>query len=279
MIIYGEFLFIENFITTFLLLSLTAKLTGYHTHFGRKLSGSLIGAVSSFIIFWPMSPFTSIILRVLSGTICVLSVFGHTNLVAVTAIFFILTFTSGGMVMAILLWLQESAINHQGIIYIDSVTYFKLLSIGILAFGFTYWFIKLIRCRKIGSEVTGMAELIIKGERYFFRSYVDSGNSLKEPISGKSVILIDKAGAKKLTFEPSSLEDRFALIPYRAVGVEMGVLEGIRLDRAVYGEKSLDGVFLAFYQGDFDGYELLLNNEFLEGGLLDNINKTTKETL
>lgn len=279
MIIYGEFLFAENFITTFLILSLTAKLVGRDFVFKRWILASFIGAISSFMIFITLTPFSSIILRLASGIVCVLAAFGRSCIVRITAVFYILTFTSGGIVMALMLWIQESAINHQGILYIESITYFKLLSIGTLAFGFTYWFIKLIVGRNIGSNIAGIAKLVIDGNTYCLKAFVDSGNSLKEPISGKPVILVDKKGANKLAFEPLSLEERFAVIPYNAVGIDNGVLEGIRLDKVIYKSKVIEGVFLAFYQGFFNEYEVLLNNEFLEEGLLEESNTKIKEAI
>ena len=279
MIIYGEFLFAENFITTFLLLSLTAKLVGQKSIMKRRILASVLGAISSFMIFLSLTPFSSIALRIVSGILCVLVAFGRTCMIKITAIFFILTFTSGGIVMALMLWIQESAINHQGILYIESITYFKLLSIGVLAFGFTYWFIKLIVGRNIGSNIVGIAKLVIDENTYCLRAFVDSGNTLREPISGKPVILIDKKGAKKLSFEPLFLEERFGLIPYNAVGVENGVLEGVRLDKVIYKSKVIEGAFLAFYQGFFDEYEILLNNEFLEEGLLEESNTKTKKAI
>ncbi len=272
MIIYGEFLFIENFITTFLLLMLTGKLTGHMPRLGRLIIGSILGALCSFMIFLPMTALMSVLIRVVSGIVCTCIALGRSRVLLKTAIFFILTFTSGGMVMALLLWMQESAINHQGIVYMESITYFKLLSFGVIAFGFTYWFIKLIRSRNIATEVMGQVMLVIDNESYDFTAYVDSGNSLVEPISGKPVVLIDQNGARKLPLSPSSSPERFGIIPYKTVDKDYGVMEGVRLDKIIYGSYIVEGAYLAFYQGVFDKYEILLNKVFLEGGLLEKYN-------
>ena len=279
MSVYGEFLFVENFITTFLLLTLTSKLIGHKAALKRRILASLIGGTSSFIIFLPLTPFTSIVLRLASGTLCILASFGRACIVRITVVFFVLTFMSGGMVMALMLWVQESAINHQGILYLESITYFKLLSIGILAFGVTYWFIKLIVGRNIGSNILGIVKLFIDDDAYCFKAFVDSGNTLKNPINGKPVILIDKKGIRKLHIDSYNFKKRFGIVPYNAVGVEAGVLEGIRIDKVVYKNKIIEDVFLAFYQGLFDEYEILLNHEFLEEGLLEKSNKKIKEAI
>lgn len=275
MVIYGEYLFIENFITTFLLLVLTGRLTGDVSKIGKLIIGSLIGAIGSFMIFLPFNIVTSIFLRIMLGLGCVFFGLGRLRIVAKTALFFVLTFTSGGMVMALLLWMQESAINHQGIVYMESITYFKLISIGTLAFGFTYWFVKLVRQKSECSNVVGEAIVVLNGTKHSFRAYVDSGNYLREPISGKPVALIDRKGAEKLclfTDENPEMDCRRRLIPYRAVGVECGIMEGIRMDKITYRNNTVEDVYLAFYEGEFEQYEVLLNKDFLEGGLLENFN-------
>ena len=269
MIIYGEFLFIENFITTLLILLLMGKLTGYSPKGYRLLMGSAVGAIFSFIIFIPMTAILSILVRIVAGFVCVFLTFGHKNILSKTAIYFVITFTSGGMVMALLLWIQESAINHQGIVYMESITYFKLLSFGILAFGLTYWFIKLIRNRSIGSAVVGKVTIVINDEQYDFKGYVDSGNYLREPISGKPVVLIDRVGAKTLPLIPALIPGRFRLIPYKTIDKDYGLLESIRTDEIVYGNCKVKDAYLAFYEGVFNEYEVLLNKVFLEGGLLE----------
>ena len=93
MSVYGEFLFIENFITTFLLLTLTSKLIGHKAVLKRRILASLIGGASSFIIFLSLTPFVSIALRLVSVTLCILVSFGRTYIARITVIFFVLTFT------------------------------------------------------------------------------------------------------------------------------------------------------------------------------------------
>ncbi len=269
MVIYGEFLFIENFISTLLLILLTGKLVGYMPRFPGLIAASLLGAGCSFMIFLPLTIFVSIILRIATGFACIYIAFGSKYIFIKTGIFFVVTFTCGGMVMAVLLWMQESAINHQGIVYIESVTYLKLLSIGILAFGFVYWFVKLVRRHNVGTAVLGKVCIVIDGKQYYFNAFVDSGNSLREPIMNRPVILIDSKGTKKLHISPNKFQKDFFIVPYKAVGVDCGLLEGIKIDKIIFEKKVVEGVCLAFYEGSFRDYEVLLHRDFLEGGLLE----------
>ena len=51
------------------------------------------------------------------------------------------------------------------------------------------------------------------------------------------------------------------------------------MDKVIYKSKVIEGAFLAFYQGFFNEYEVLLNNEFLEEGLLEESNTKIKKAI
>lgn len=271
MVIYGEYLFVENFIVGGLLLALTGKLTGRIPSWKRLLAGAALCGVSSFIIFLPLTGALSTAVRLGAGIVTSAAAFGRHELLRKSVLLLILTFLSGGAVMALLLWQQEPAITHQGIIYIDAITYFKLICFGILAFGLTYWFVALIRRKNKDIAIRGKVSMVIDDQNYDFNGYVDSGNSLREPVTGKPVVLLDKKGAEKLPFKPSELWDRYAVIPYRTVGVECGYLESVRSDKIIFDKKISEGAFIAFYDGNFGDFEALINKDFLEGGLLEDV--------
>lgn len=175
MVIYGEYLFIENFIAGLLLILLTGKLTGRMPAKMRILLAAVLCGLSGFIIFLPLNGGWSAVLRLLAGTLCAAAAFGLREIVKTTGLFLALTFLSGGAVMALLLWRQQPAVSHQGIIYMDAVTYFRLLCFGILAFGLTYWFVKLVRRRKAEMNMKGRVCLIIDGQKLFLRSFCRFG--------------------------------------------------------------------------------------------------------
>ena len=148
MIIYGEYLFLENFIVGILLLILTAKLSGLNSTIVRLLAGACLCGLGGFTLFFKLPAVWDGGLRLLMLAAAVLTTFGKRYFLKVTGIFMVLTFLSGGIVMALLLWRQETAVTHQGIVYINFITYSKLLCFGILAFGFSYWFVKIATERK-----------------------------------------------------------------------------------------------------------------------------------
>ncbi len=282
MVVYGEYLFAENFIAGGLLLWLTGRMTGYRPRPGRLALAAAVCGVGSFIIFVPLTGLLSAGVRIAIGLVAALAAFGPGQLLKKTAVLLILTFASGGAVMALLLWQQEPAITHQGIIYIDAITYMKLLCFGTVALGLSYWFVRLVRRRSTGLALHGSVRLSLGGRSYDFCGYVDSGNSLREPCSGEPVVLLDKKGARRLPFTAEELLSlaergadgdglRVALIPYRTVGESYGLLPGVRAESMTFSGKPAGAAWVAFYDGCFGDYEVLINKDILEGGLLKDV--------
>ena len=274
MVIYLEYLLLENFITGGLLLFFTAKLAGDSPGPVRLIIGSAISGAGGLTIFIPVSGIAGGLLRIgLTALICAV-VFGLklNRLLKRTVLFLALTFLSGGAAMAFTLWRQIPAVSGNGALYLEPLTYGTLICLAVPAFGMTYIFVKLVRKRQMESITKGKVCLTIKGKVYSFEALADSGNSLREPLTGRPAALIDRKGAAKLSFRPEDAEtgrdetmaDRLVVIPYKAVGTEKGILKGIRTDSITFREKEMKGAVLAFYDGDFGDFEVLLSREVLD---------------
>lgn len=93
------------------------------------------------------------------------------------------------------------------------------------------------------------------------RAFVDTGNSLKEPISGKPVNILEKKYADMLT-ENVDISTRYRYIPFHSIGEEQGALEGILADYLYIGKKKITGPVIAIYDGKLSSageYHLLIN--------------------
>ena len=276
MVIYLEYLFLENFLTGGLLLLLTSKLSGHSPSRTRLILGSVISGLGGFTIFIPAAGFGGAVIRLAAAVLICTVVFAEKQAkplktIKTTLIFLALTFLSGGAAMAFTLWRQIPAVSGNGALYLEPLTYGTLICLAVPAFGLTYIFVKLVRKRQMETITRGKVCLTIKGMVYSFEALADSGNSLREPLTGRPAALIDRKGAAKLSFRPEDAEtgrdetmaDRLVVIPYKAVGTEKGILKGIRTDSITFREKEMKGAVLAFYDGDFGDFEVLLSREVL----------------
>ena len=112
----------------------------------------------------------------------------------------------------------------------------------------------------------------------------DTGNTLQDPLTGRPVVVIEGARVQSLVpelplLDRHSLSDpvallrdlggqagslRLQLLPYRAVGVECGMLLALRMDRADYGTRSIRNCLTALSPtpvSDGGGYCALIGGE------------------
>ena len=76
MVVYGEYLFAENFIAGGLLLWLTGRMTGYRPRPGRLALAAAVCGAGSFIIFVPLAGLLSAAVRIAIGVVAALAAFG-----------------------------------------------------------------------------------------------------------------------------------------------------------------------------------------------------------
>ena len=109
-------------------------------------------------------------------------------------------------------------------------------------------------------------ELIHKEQSISTTALWDTGNRLKEPISGKSVTVVEAEMARELLKE--TLDRGFLYIPYHAVGTERGYLKGYCIDemkiRKEYGDVHIKNPIIALYEGKIQKegiYHMILAEE------------------
>jgi hypothetical protein len=96
----------------------------------------------------------------------------------------------------------------------------------------------------------------------------DSGNLLTEPVSGKAVSIIEKSAI--LDDWMKNTPEKFKIIPYKSVGRESGILEGMVIDQLIIQHDGMqvveDKAVIALYDGRLSkdgGYQMLLNHSLI----------------
>lgn len=278
MIIYGEFLFLENFITGALLLALTAFLFGKKIRKLRLVVGAVICGAAGFTIFAPISGIAAIIMRTGIAAAAVYIGIGAGCLdkfIKTAGMFLALTLLSGGGVMALMLRNGIPSLSGSGAFYIPPITYINLICFGIITFTFTYWIVTIIKKLKLKNTLCGTAEVKIGDERIEFSAMIDTGNYLKEPMSGRPVILIGERAAVKIKTHIG--DERYVIIPFSSAGTRNGILEGIRSDSIYFRGNEIRNAVIAFYDGEFEDSEIILGRDFLDRGISNNENDEGKK--
>lgn len=277
MTVYGEFLFLENFITGLLILALTGKLCGRRRSWSGLLLGGLMCGAYSFILFVPMVWPAALASKLIFSLAVILAAFGFGSKPLywkTVAVFYIVSFLMGGITVGLMCFIKVPGLAANGSVYLHGPTWLQVAA-GILATWLLgSWLAEFIRGKLQKDKVFTDIKVEIAEKNWEMRAFVDTGNFLREPISGQPAAILSASYGQKILDEmKDSLVCRGCVIPYRSVG-QRGLLSGIRTDRVIVDGKTIEKIVLAISKEDFacwrgeENYDVLLQQQILEGGIL-----------
>lgn len=281
-VIYVDTLFLLNAMMDYLLLLASARLAGEPLTRLRFLAGAAAGGLYAVAIFLPGLEFLQLPpcrLAAMAGML-LLAFGGSRRLGRLAALFLVLSCALGGGVMLV------SQLGGRGLSLGRGVLYSGMdLKIVLLAAAGCFAALTLLFSR--GGQHWGRkgqlcaAALELEGRRLELTALVDTGNTLSDPVTGRPVAVAEGAALapllpRELGWLPGRLSDpagamarlgdgpwagRFRLLPYRAVGVERGLLLALRLDGLAVGKTRRKAPLVALSPtpvSDGGNYRLLL---------------------
>lgn len=277
--VYVDVLFLWNVLMNLILLYITKLLRRQKTSCARMLLGALFGAFISCLItvFISLPSIVNLMISYgFTGIFMLWIVFGKKNKKGMLndyIYFIIVTFFVGGMLQSFI-----SSLTSMNLL---SRIYNQLLArnlstkvmLFLLATSVPMIITILIKVRKNAKEENCYYDVVLKMDDISIRckGFLDTGNSLYDPMNGKPVILVDRALLQNLIEEVKiNRPERFRLIPYRCIGNENGLLDGLRLDEVTIenGRDSFtrNQITVALSEYDFKNsrdYQVLLHTELL----------------
>lgn len=274
--IYADILILLNFIIDFFLLNLTAKLSNYKGTTIRLILGSLFASLFSLYIFLPSQDFfIEMLLRMGSSATVILVCFGYKSIKVYLkrlTVFFCVSFLFAGAMIGVWFLFKPStmALNN-GVVYFNFSPLLLVVATAICYFSICIF-------RIVFKPESAKAEkipvtVILNNKNVPFVSAVDTGNSLKDPITNIPVIVADKLVIKQLIgksyddfikVRPNEYFDRYRVIPINTVGGE-GLLPAIKCDYLKYKNKLIVNPVIAESRTRFsDDYDAVINPEILE---------------
>ena len=254
-VIYVDTLFVLNGAVDYLLLLAAARLAGEPLDRLRSALGAVLGGGYAVAVFLPGLDFLARPpCRLAAAVLMVLTAFWRSRLLLrQVVIFFALACAFGGGVLAI------GLLGGRGLTLSAGVLSSAMdLKIVLLSAAGCYAALSLV-FRGAGRHTGPGGELrqvrLTLGERQTeLTALVDTGNTLTDPATGRPVLVAEAGCLAPLLpagvrLGPEALEDpagaleglegpwrrRFRLLPYRAVGVERGLLLALRLDKVQVG--------------------------------------------
>ena len=244
--VYLDVLIFENMIMNYVILHITSLVASRRVKWYRLIAGAAIGTVYAVISLWLSAFLHALIGKIILSALMVLATYFPKKMkefLRISAIFYGITFLFAGISFAILFTGRIKSASN--ILVTVCIGYIIVSVIG-----------GCIQKRKHAEQ--SAAKVFIQFEKagdngVWLPAIIDTGNSLKDPFTGTSVIVaelgavegmlpkelldyIRENGSGDILNDASAVaaakgwERRFRLIPFNSVGNENGILPGFKAD-------------------------------------------------
>ena len=218
----------------------------------RIILASLLGAVYAVLAYAEIFPMYASLITKTILSICMTYIAFNPKkikgLIKELIVFYLVSFALGGCAFALLYIVRPQDIFMKDGVYIGTYPLKIALLGGIVGFIITYIAFKIVKTRITKNEIIYKAVINISGKQLEINVLLDTGNMLKDPISGDSVIMIEKnklnsifpekilnnidkiLGGDLESAESLEYRKRLRFIPFTSVGKQNGMLLGIKAD-------------------------------------------------
>ena len=296
MIVYAEYVFLENFIMNYIILHLTSKFTKRETSKLKLCLAAAISALYAFVIFFPSLHFLfSMIMKFACSMLIIViayTPYKFKDFFRLLGTFYLITLIFGGAGFAMFYFTSFNGIISNGIFYTTDVSLKNIF----IACGGAYILINFswgyIQKQMSKDKIFLKVKIQIHDEIVECIGLVDTGNALKDPLTNYPVIIVEYGTLKcLLPAEISSVFSqakspnldqlsniysnldwvkRIRMIPFKALGTENGMLVGIKPDLVLIENdkdvKNVTNIIIAIYNNELSKegeYRALLHPDLL----------------
>ncbi|MBR5572480.1 MAG: sigma-E processing peptidase SpoIIGA [Oscillospiraceae bacterium] len=259
-VVYIDRVFVLNALVDYLLLLTTASMAGVPLRRLRFMLLSLLGGVYAVSTF-PVPELARPVVRVVFGaTIGMLAFCRERRPWRITALFFLVSGALAGLMLALGLAVGSPTGIMQRIYYAD-MSWGVLSGSSALFYGLLHLLFR--QGARYGGGDTVDITISIKGRHCRVRALRDSGNTLRDPVRGQPVLVVETAAITPLLEEKisqilrsnSSVEVKmaqisekcldFTLLSYQCIGEHTGLLLAVRSDYLQIGKHTIPRALVA----------------------------------
>lgn len=297
MYVYAEYVLVENIVINYIILHVTKMMTKTKSNKSRLFLSSLIGSLYILVAVFPLFEFMGrFIIKFLVSVLMIIVAFSpekfNVFLKQISA-FYLVSFAFAGTIMGVYYIINNNTLLTK-ISFSDTSELIRYLTIGIgLAIILIYYIFKYHRSRIHKESFLTDITICLNDRKANLTALIDTGNSLKEPISQKPVIIAEYNALREIlpeklrkmyveerdldlntiakVMEEIGDDIKLRLIPFKSIGNENGILIGFKPDSiSIYLENETkrlkEGIIVAIYNSKLaqdEQYNGLLHPEIL----------------
>lgn len=273
MTVYLDVVFLENIVLNYIIILSTAIISKSKINTKRIIFSSAIGGIFSILNYIVNFNFiSSIFLKIILSIIIIVIAFNSKSIKRILKLiifFYLVSFTFGGIAFMLLFFINPENVVITNNHFVGTYP----LKMAVLAGGIGFIVISLttgiIKDRMSKKSMICDLEIFYKGKCKKIKTMLDTGNLLKEPISGADVIIVEKESLKEIVskeiltniskilkgewIEDSNVHSyKFKLIPFSSLGNDNGLLIGFKPDYVkIYSDEEFlrNDVLIGIYDG------------------------------
>jgi len=266
-VVYVDSVFALNTAMDYLVLLLTARLAGISLCRGRYLLAAVLGGSYAVAVFCPgLTVLAQLPVKLAVGGLMALIAFGgEGRLLRLTLLMLAVACGVAGCVLGLGLLAQTRIPVSRGVFYTDIDLRVLILSAA-AAYGVLALVFRAAARRGLQGDLMAV-RICIQGKTAELTALLDSGNGLRDSVSGRPVLVVAPGEVERILSEPlrklltperlhhpaELLQPVLAatpalaprLLPYRAVGISGGLLLALRTDWVELGGERLEGAYAA----------------------------------
>ena len=260
MVIYLDIIFLINFFFDFLLLLSVNIVLKRYSRIYKIILGALFGSISLISLFISFNAFILFLFKICLGLIMCLISFGYKNLHYTMANIIYLLMISiilGGFLYYLKI---EFSYKRTGLIFYYQGLSFNYSFLIIITPIILYVFIKSLNVLKEVKNYYYHVKIILDNQEFNLTGFLDTGNRLKDPVTNKAIILLNK----KLVISKIKIRSPM-YVPYNTIkGHEL--LECIKPQKIWINNQEVSNYLIGLANNSFklNGIECLLNYKILE---------------
>lgn len=252
MTIYIDIVLLENIFMNYIILFATATINKANIKLFKIFLASLLGGIYAIVAYVSnLELYKTLILKILLSLAMIYIAFKPLNIkkcLKQLLIFYLTSFTFGGTAFALLYFIDSSQIVMNNGVYTNTYP-LKIAALGgIIGFATIVIAFKVIKGKISSKTMYCTIEIEVNNKKVESKAMIDTGNLLKEPISGTPVVIVEneilegilpkeilentqkiiKGEAEEVPIEYLS---KLRIIPFTSLGMPNGMLIGIKADK------------------------------------------------
>ena len=253
MIVYLDIIFFENVLMNYIIIFTTGMILKKEFKRRNILLASCIGAIYSVFMYLNILKITSnFIMKIILSITIIKIAFNpkkRKNFFKYLLIFYLVSFIFGGCIFALMYIVKPQYIQIRNGMFVGTYPIKIAIAGGIVAYVITQISFKIVKTKINKKDMIYTLEIFYKEKSIQIQGMLDTGNLLKDPITGNPVIIVQKdklislfsqnilnniekilGGDVKFTIDEEDIFSKVRILPFSSIGNENGMLVGIKVD-------------------------------------------------